>query len=188
MIKAKPTTYSSAHFRSRLEAKWAAFFDLCGWRWEYEPLDLDGWVPDFGIVGAKGLILCEVKPIEWTKNRETNSILTKRKDLDKIKFASKNREILVLGAYPFFMESVYSYCISYLGFLSEINENDLSEAVDFACFSRLSSHIDFRSENMSYHERISGKQNGGHTTEVDISEIDALWRKASSFVQWNPNG
>jgi hypothetical protein len=31
------TEYAGARFRSRLEARWAAFFDLCGWRWEYEP-------------------------------------------------------------------------------------------------------------------------------------------------------
>ena len=30
-IKAIPTTYAGVRFRSRLEARWAAFFDLCGW-------------------------------------------------------------------------------------------------------------------------------------------------------------
>lgn len=42
-----PTMYNGVQFRSRLEARWAAFFDLCGWRWEYEPFDLNGWIPDF---------------------------------------------------------------------------------------------------------------------------------------------
>jgi hypothetical protein len=42
-----PTIYNGVQFRSRLEAKWAAFFDLLGWHWHYEPLDLDGWIPDF---------------------------------------------------------------------------------------------------------------------------------------------
>src|SRR5690554_4428220 len=41
------TTYKGINFRSRLEAKWAAFFDLLGWKWEYEPVDLNGWIPDF---------------------------------------------------------------------------------------------------------------------------------------------
>jgi len=45
--KAIPTTYKGIHFRSRLEATWAAFFDLIRWRWVYEPLDFDGWIPDF---------------------------------------------------------------------------------------------------------------------------------------------
>jgi hypothetical protein len=46
-IKAHPTKYGGVMFRSRLEARWAAFFDLLGWVWRYEPIDLDGWTPDF---------------------------------------------------------------------------------------------------------------------------------------------
>lgn len=51
MIRSHPTTYADVRFRSRLEARWAAFFDLAGWKWEYEPLDLKGWVPDFVLKG-----------------------------------------------------------------------------------------------------------------------------------------
>lgn len=46
-MNAIPTDYAGVRFRSRLEAKWAAFFDLCGLRWMYEPLDLAGYIPDF---------------------------------------------------------------------------------------------------------------------------------------------
>lgn len=42
-----PTTYAGVRFRSRLEAKWACFFDQLGIHWEYELLDLNGWIPDF---------------------------------------------------------------------------------------------------------------------------------------------
>lgn len=35
--------------RSRLEATWAAFFDEMRIDWEYEPVDMDGWIPDFAI-------------------------------------------------------------------------------------------------------------------------------------------
>jgi hypothetical protein len=46
-IAAIPTMYNGVQFRSRLEARWAAFFDLQGWYWEYEPVELEGWIPDF---------------------------------------------------------------------------------------------------------------------------------------------
>jgi hypothetical protein len=46
-VNAIPTKYNGVQFRSRLEARWAAQFDLLGWRWEYEPIDLDGYIPDF---------------------------------------------------------------------------------------------------------------------------------------------
>lgn len=46
-MNAIPTVYAGVQMRSRLEATWAAFFDQMGWKWSYEPVDLDGWIPDF---------------------------------------------------------------------------------------------------------------------------------------------
>jgi len=37
MIKAIETKYAGCLFRSRLEARWARFFDAAGVRWEFEP-------------------------------------------------------------------------------------------------------------------------------------------------------
>lgn len=56
------TTYRHVRFRSRLEATWAAMFDALDWRWEYEPVDLDGYVPDFVLMFPAGPVLVEVKP------------------------------------------------------------------------------------------------------------------------------
>ena len=56
-----PTVYSGYRFRSRVEARWAAFFDLAGWRWWYEPLDLSGYIPDFVLDLPRGPTLVEVK-------------------------------------------------------------------------------------------------------------------------------
>lgn len=57
-MKSYPTLYEGTWFRSRLEARFAAWFDLLGWPWDYEPFDLDGWIPDF----RTGGLLWEVKP------------------------------------------------------------------------------------------------------------------------------
>lgn len=69
-IKAHPTMYNGVQYRSRLEARWAAFFDLIGWKHEYEPIDLQGWSPDFRVEFDCGhsecpkthVLLVEVKP------------------------------------------------------------------------------------------------------------------------------
>ena len=58
-MKAIQTEYKGYLFRSRLEARWAVFFDACGVRWEYEPegYDLgDGiyYLPDFLFVEGGG--------------------------------------------------------------------------------------------------------------------------------------
>lgn len=62
-IEAIPTEYSGVTFRSRLEAKWAQFFDMIGVEWEYEPKQVKGWIPDFLIAGQW---LAEVKPTPIT--------------------------------------------------------------------------------------------------------------------------
>lgn len=47
-----PTRYAGCHFRSRLEARWAVFFDALQIAWRYEPEGFIGWygeayLPDF---------------------------------------------------------------------------------------------------------------------------------------------
>jgi len=70
-IKAIPTKFNGVLMRSRLEARWAAFFTNCGWRWTYEPFDAAGWAPDFVIHLPAGDVYVEVKPMFTPKVRET---------------------------------------------------------------------------------------------------------------------
>lgn len=60
-IAAKPTRYDGVLYRSRLEARWAAFFDFMGYEFEYEPEPFTTWSPDF-LLQAIGGIYLEIKP------------------------------------------------------------------------------------------------------------------------------
>lgn len=60
-IAALPTLYRGRMYRSRLEARWAAFFDRLGWAYEYEPFDLGSWSPDFLLTEQN--VLVEIKPL-----------------------------------------------------------------------------------------------------------------------------
>lgn len=65
MIAAIETYYNGYRFRSRLEARWAVFFDAAGIRYEYEPngyTSEDGtcYLPDFYLPGDNTHV--EVKP------------------------------------------------------------------------------------------------------------------------------
>jgi len=60
-IKAVPTYYKGRLYRSRLEARWAVFFDLMKWPFEYEPVDLGEWSPDFRLTIGHDDWLVEVK-------------------------------------------------------------------------------------------------------------------------------
>jgi hypothetical protein len=68
-LSAIETSYQGYRFRSRLEARWAVFFDALGLQWEYEPEGFelgDGrrYLPDFllpNFCTEEGLFV-EVKP------------------------------------------------------------------------------------------------------------------------------
>lgn len=64
MFKSLPTMYKNCHFRSRLEARWAVYFDEMGidWQYEREGYDLNGiyYLPDFWLPQVK--MWAEVKP------------------------------------------------------------------------------------------------------------------------------
>lgn len=68
-MKAIETRYRGRRFRSRLEARWAVFFDAMGIRWEYEPEGFDlgpphgRYLPDFFLAGLSGGVYAEVKPL-----------------------------------------------------------------------------------------------------------------------------
>lgn len=89
-MKAIETEYKGYKFRSRLEARWAVFFDAIGIKWEYEPEGYqfeDGtmYLPDFYLLDLKTYV--EIKPesdrevIEpqkfWESNIETENKYSK---------------------------------------------------------------------------------------------------------------
>lgn len=70
IIQPIETYYKGCRFRSRLEARWAVFFDACGVEWEYEPEGFRSgdiyYLPDFLLHGVEGRVsgdvYVEVKP------------------------------------------------------------------------------------------------------------------------------
>lgn len=77
MIKAIETLYRGNRFRSRLEARYAVFFDTLGIAWEYEKqgYDLNGvrYLPDFWLPEHKYWI--EVKGAEATSEEREKAFL-----------------------------------------------------------------------------------------------------------------
>lgn len=100
-IKAIPTKYKDTMFRSRLEAQWAAFFDLAGIDWEYEPCDLEGWCPDFALTLAGATVYAEVKPVALVKEGTPDRLaLPKHASFEKAEKQWSNAWVLLLGASP----------------------------------------------------------------------------------------
>lgn len=74
-----PTTYAGVRFRSRLEARFAAFLDSYQLSWNYEPFELQEYIPDFVVELSFGPLLFECKPavlpqeFVWPCTRVTRS-------------------------------------------------------------------------------------------------------------------
>jgi hypothetical protein len=76
-IKPIETRYKGYRFRSRLEARWAVFFDALDLRWEYEPEGFkmsNGkcYLPDFYLPDVS-LNACLLTEDEWTKRWDSVS-------------------------------------------------------------------------------------------------------------------
>jgi hypothetical protein len=156
-IKAKPTVYRGQTFRSRLEARWAAFFDILQWEWVYEPFDLGGWSPDFairapGACSKRQVVLVEIKPImefdrdvaqKMAQSCAREDVFDDRGELVEVEF---EYELLLCGLGPT-KERLGWFC-------------DGEEAA-FGQWSG-SERIGFCHTVQSYCDRISGKHDGGH--------------------------
>jgi len=68
------TRYNGYRFRSRLEARWAVFFDTLGIAYEYEPNGYDtrhGWyLPDFYLPAVRNGLWVEIKADAPSKGEE----------------------------------------------------------------------------------------------------------------------
>lgn len=95
--KAVPTIYKWTKFRSKLEAKWACFFDVCGVDWEYEPTTFDlgdgiRYEPDFLFHKVDGM-----REEVWVEIKEFMT----GEDAEKIKrFREAGNTIVVFGRFP----------------------------------------------------------------------------------------
>ena len=99
MIQAIETHYKGYRFRSRLEARWAVFFDVLGIEWQYEPegYNIDGvmYLPDFYLPQVG--MFAEIKPAGLSED-----------EIEKVNSLAynTNKPVLMLIGVPDFVEYV----------------------------------------------------------------------------------
>lgn len=168
-MKAIETRYNGILFRSRLEARWAAMFDLLGWRWTYEPTEFNGWIPDFAIQGNE-VVYVEVKPFHSFPISLAN-------ELDQ---TGCEAEILLLGMHGPFMTR-FGANRPMLGFLREMGNWST------APLGLWKMEYGFCHDELSFTDRISGEHTGSWGDDVTEDEASALWREACNRTRWMPN-
>lgn len=178
-MKAHPTTYNGMRFRSRLEAKWAAFFDKLGARWEYEPEDLSGWVPDFYLIFDEGTLPVEVKPINWHNNCNAGRICNDMHELKKVRDYKKSN-VLILGSYPIGFRKFEDDAFRKLMMKSIGLER---EGGDFGIY-KLGVYWFTQDENGYYNDCIGFNFSSCILDYETADLISKIWREACSMVQW----
>jgi len=168
-VASHPTQYNGVNYRSRLEAKWAAFFDVLEWKFQYEPIDFSGWSPDFLIMGHRNVYV-EVKPI--VVSIEPVEII------DKLLSSGCNDEMLIVGMSPLARKDDDR---AILGWLAE--DRCFGTSV-FGMWA--SSVIGFCHDDMTYRDRITGEHDGwrGIHEPLGANDIMMAWNEACNRVQY----
>ena len=192
MIAAIPTRYGGINFRSRLEARWAAMFDMLGWPYEYEPYDLPGWIPDF-LIPARTEILIEVKPFTHFEEFDTGKIISALEKSGKDKWESKI-EVLLLGCTV--ADATTFDGQMRLGWLSQSKgTHDPGEAPYCPYFGEaVLLHFEEAPPgkqwglihgDMSYGDRMgNGSWKNRARDSLELSRL--FWNEAGNRVQWKP--
>lgn len=177
MSAAIPTEFRGIMFRSRLEARWAAAFDALKWPWEYEPLDLEGYIPDFVLSFARPLLV-EIKPTvalePWTEAER------------KIERSGWDGEAMILGTgslwatkYPIDMQPA-------IGRFGERVDGSWQwdSARLFWCSTCGKPSV--LSEGGSWQCRRSGCAPGGGNEHLSNAFAwPSIWAEAGNLVQWH---
>jgi hypothetical protein len=174
------TTYRGIEYRSRLEARWAAFFTRLGWTFTYEPFDGDGYIPDF-ILHGDNPVLVEIKPA--TIPAEYNAPIAK---MVQGVAAHWNHDLLILGVTPLpFIGNLSWEQHPSLGLLGE----NIGPGWEFGGARWMTCGqcglIGFFHEDMGFDGRTCGHYDGDALLgSVDQRSILATWADACNDVKW----
>lgn len=182
-MKAIPTIYNGRQYRSRLEARWAAMFDLLGWPFEYEPCDMDGWIPDFLLLGSEK-VWVEIKPAVIGRDL---AMFDTEKYYKALAAAGIKNDLLLLGITP--VEDVSDACqhgIAFLGYLKEYGDFPDGETfVDGYAWLKYSreGNWDFAHDIMSFRGRMF-EEKSWKCNHYQAPAWRELWNRAGNIVQW----
>lgn len=193
-IAAIPTEYRGRIYRSRLEARWAAFFDRLGLAHEYEPFDLGAWSPDFLLTDINTLV--EVKPLTefdaetWAKmataykERKTESSLLLTRVAPGL-----HHNVVDLGwiAIPWHEDGVVPHR-ALLGWVPDsdrpVLQPEIVTVVKHPFGWTTTTGFEFVFEND--HRPSTGDLERLNWPEAYPDYTMGLWAKATADVQWKP--
>jgi hypothetical protein len=179
------TVYDGIEYRSRLEARWAAFMRNIGWDTVYEPFDGDGYIPDFLVQGPRPMLI-EVKPAVTLAEYEA-AVPKAEKGLA----AHWAHDVLIVGASPLPQIGQYHVDSVTVGWLGEFMKMDNDKLPPwtwalsdwFTCTNCKA--ISIYHNEWSYRGRPCGCYDGRHYLGVANDRLlKSFWADACNDVKW----
>lgn len=184
LIRPIITEYNGNRFRSRLEARWAALFDLAGLPYIYEPADMDGYLPDFLIPGPHPLYV-EVGPVFTAEEYRAKAQKPRRA------LSGEQQEFIVLGTDPLArgLRETWAYPtiglqFQWFGPPEDAGFDEGSPAT--LTHDNVGLCHDTVIVNMvqSYTRYPCGHHDGSFGWELDAPTIERMWAEAGKKTQW----
>jgi hypothetical protein len=180
-ISGIPTEYEGVRFRSRTEAMWAAFFDRIGWRWDYEPVDMDGYIPDFIIDFKRAKLLVEVKPELEYGYLEAHG--------EKICRSGWRGDFLIVGSHPFVTKGEpRRRSLGLLGLWDHESQDGwqpADHAIAIQC--RQCGLLAVKHASAAWFCLSCGAcEPRVHFDDAKVDTVEELWAEACNRVQWMP--
>lgn len=135
-LKPIETYYKGYKFRSRLEARWAVFFDALNLKWQYEVegfklSNSEYYLPDFKVMSINNMVYWyEIKPYGDIGDGKFQQFAMDFKPSD----SSKNDFSLLSGDPIEVMESGYAICPRCAG-INKMSVNEDSMCTYFNCYN-----------------------------------------------------
>jgi hypothetical protein len=179
------TVYKAITFRSRLEARWAVFFDALGWDWVYEPFDADGYIPDF-LINGENPILVEVKPAPTCLDLTVH--------VKRLEEALRNwtHDVLLVGTSPFIwadgfrcagilLENELQYFYPHVW-----SSRNAAFAAGHAIWHQCNAcnQVSVHHDKCSYASRPCGHFDGDHYLGGLQRDLERVWRDTVDATRW----
>lgn len=155
-------------------------FDFLGWEAEYEPFDLDGWIPDFAITSPLVLTLVEVKPIS-----DIDEFTGQAKIIRALKGTEFERASILICGYrlpsPIYTwnHDEYRGVCAVLGWGGRVHWTGYrGERKRALAFQREAIC------RVKFGHPLWPVQPGAIVDEEDVENLHALWEQAGNATQW----
>jgi hypothetical protein len=159
-----PTSYQGIRFRSRLEARWAIFFDELGIEWEFEKEAFDTkygyYLPDFFLPSLNKWFIVKGQCLESDERRKVEDVCE----------LTHSSALIACGGLPSQFEldkrGLSCYRFDFIGFIRSSGDGLFSDETYLPCICEQCGKFDFQYEGRYERNCQCTDNDKGHQSET----------------------